>query len=325
MASAFDIWGVVASVIGLLSLFQFIAAVGKSRLPREFLRTFNLTLEETEGLLRSVEEEGLFADDGGQYLVSAKMKLAQICQDARCLQGDAFTAQTLKEEVVQWWRGLSKEISMCCAGLKALRAQISTTSNERRRALAQRRTTCTTSDVDEPLSVSSNRVAVPEVPSGPNEVTVEDDCKAEHGPFEEAKEIVPAGNGEDRSPTALPPTGTHDPSHPLPDSAGTLPSYRRQNSLPPYSSTPPLSTTIFTRCTITSADDARTTRKLVRAYRRSLVVHNVPWNLQGTQHRLRGTSAAGSAMAFVRPSNAPRHWKLLEGEVEIQTPPIRDV
>ncbi len=52
MANGFDIWGVVASVLGLLSLFQFIAAVVNSRLPRQRLRIFDDTLEETEGLLR---------------------------------------------------------------------------------------------------------------------------------------------------------------------------------------------------------------------------------------------------------------------------------
>ncbi|KAI1790365.1 hypothetical protein LXA43DRAFT_511898 [Ganoderma leucocontextum] len=132
MASGFDIWGVIASVIGLLSLFQFIAAVVKSRLPRERLRTFNDIVEETEGLLWSVEEEGLFDDDGGRYLSSAKMKIA------KCLQGDAFAAQTLMQEIRQWWNGLSGEIMMCCADLKALRAQVSTTSNERRQTLTQR-------------------------------------------------------------------------------------------------------------------------------------------------------------------------------------------
>ena len=77
MANGFDIWGVVASVLGLLSLFQLIAAVVNSRLPRQRLRTFDDTLEETEGLLRSVEEEGLFDDDGGQYISSAKTRVAK--------------------------------------------------------------------------------------------------------------------------------------------------------------------------------------------------------------------------------------------------------
>ncbi len=77
MATGFDIWGVVASVVGLLSFFQFVAALIRSRLPRKCLRTFDDTLEETEGLLQSVEEEGLFDEDGGQYLSSAKTQIAR--------------------------------------------------------------------------------------------------------------------------------------------------------------------------------------------------------------------------------------------------------
>ncbi|PIL33732.1 hypothetical protein GSI_04357 [Ganoderma sinense ZZ0214-1] len=309
MASGFDIWGVIASVIGLLSLFQFIAAVVKSRLPRERLRTFNITLEETEGLLQSIEEEGLFDYDGGRYLASAKMKVANICKRARCLQGDAFAAQTLKQEVRQWWCGLSEEITVCCADLKALRAQVSTTSNERRKALAQHHTDFTAGDV--PLFVSSNGVIVPDLSSGVNEAAVEENQKAENCPLEEAKEDASASGNQQRSPTLVP-TGTYDPSRPCSDFPDMLPSYRRQSSLPPYSSAPPLLTTVFTRYTVTSADAARTTRKLVRAYRRNLMAHNVSWNLQGAQHPHRGLSAAASARAVDRPSNAPRHWKLLE-------------
>ncbi len=109
------------------------------------------------------------------------------------------------------------------------------------------------------------------------------------------------------------PAGTRDMPRLLLKYMDTPPSYHRQSSLPSYALFSPLSTTVSTRYTVTSADAARATRKLVRAYRRNLMVHNVPWNLQGVQHPHHGPpSAAASARAIDRPSNATRHWKLLE-------------
>ena len=76
MASAYDIWGVIASVIGLLSIFQILVAVINAQLPTSRLRKFDHLREETDQLLRSVAEEGLF-QDGGQYIENNEARIAK--------------------------------------------------------------------------------------------------------------------------------------------------------------------------------------------------------------------------------------------------------
>nr|VWO94576.1 Serine/threonine-protein kinase MAK [Ganoderma boninense] len=305
MTTGFDIWGVVASVIGLLNFFQFIAAVIRSRLPRGCIRDFDDTLEETEGLLRSVEEEGLFAEDGGHYLSSTEAQIAS----------DALAAQTLSQELTQWWRGLSKHITVCSVELKNIRAGVSTTSNERREALAQRQTLISlvnSGDSAQPDTSSSLETFEDASSSNSDGLTSEPQQLV----IEETKELAPTEDDQAHLVNATSPSETRRTSRSSSDLEDTLPSYRRQSSLPPYASSPSSSTTVITRYTVTSADAARTTRKLVRAYRRRLMVRNVPWNSQETQHPHHALSAAASASAADRPSNAKRHWKLLEARAK---------
>nr|VWO94574.1 N/A [Ganoderma boninense] len=295
MADGFDIWGVVASVLGLVSLFQLIAAVILSRLPQQCLRTFDVTLEETDGLLRSVEEEGLFNDDDGQYMSQAKERLTGLCNRGRRLRGDAFAAQTLSEEIAQWWTGLSKDIAICCKDLKALRAHVSpmqNTSNDRRKALAQSQNNLVPGVGAQPDSTSTAERTCDSssmAPAGP----CKEDADVQALPLNGADETVSTIVAEPVPIITAPSEGTQGTPRCLPEYADTPPSYRRQSSLPPYTLSNPLSATIFTRYSVTSSDTRRAMRKLARAQRRNLMVQP-------------------SAMAADRPSNAARHWKFLE-------------
>ncbi len=76
MASAYDIWGVIASVIGMVSIFQILVAIINSQLPTSHLRKFDHLREETEQLLQSVAEEGLF-QNGGQYIENNKARITK--------------------------------------------------------------------------------------------------------------------------------------------------------------------------------------------------------------------------------------------------------
>lgn len=76
MASGMDIWGVIASAIGVLSTIQIIWTIIYGRLPNQCIRLFEETLKDTETLLDSVSEEGLF-DDDGHYVTHAKTRISK--------------------------------------------------------------------------------------------------------------------------------------------------------------------------------------------------------------------------------------------------------
>lgn len=76
MASGMDIWGAIASAIGVLSTIQIILTIINGRLPSKCICLFERTLKDTEELLNSVSEEGLF-NDNGRYVTHAKTRISK--------------------------------------------------------------------------------------------------------------------------------------------------------------------------------------------------------------------------------------------------------
>ncbi|KAM5537891.1 hypothetical protein V8D89_008367 [Ganoderma adspersum] len=348
MASGLDIWGAIASAIGVLSVIQIIWTIIHGRLPNQCIHVFEQTLADTQALLNSVSEEGLFTDNG-HYVTHAKTRISNICKRLDGLREESFEAKTYKQELKQWWGGLSRRISVCNKELKGLRAEISVTSSKAREALAQqlqdvesnepspvpaaefpivnsglsgntyagRSVHCSSIEADTDGSTVQKQLAQ-DGPAGAEE------CKDDFGASTSSNGDLNKGSDVEIELCTL-----HGASQrPLRShSIDTLPPYRRQSIPPSYppcttplcscapapvSETPVIRTTsLLSRCI--AADSARATRKLIKAYRRNLMVHNVPWKPQGAPHTLHGTSAAASARAVDRPSNNTRHWKLLEG------------
>nr|VWP01473.1 Serine/threonine-protein kinase MAK [Ganoderma boninense] len=358
MASGMDIWGAIASAIGVLTTIQIIIIIINSRLPSKRIRLFERTLKDTEDLLQSVAEEGLF-NDNGHYVAHTKIRISNICTRLQELRQESFTAKTYSQELKQWWWGLSAQIIVCDNELKELRAEISVTSTEARLALARQREAALRDGMASATldDGSSQAPAAEPVPGGGSC----DSGSAEEAPLTDSRPdsaTLPEQFEQER-PQAIHTDGCEDsavategpidndvydadgtklanccvqgpPQRPTrSDSADTLPPYCQQGSVfPPYppcaspacsaDSTSPLesvetpvmrTTVLLARCT--AADSART-RKLIKAHRRTLMVHNVPWKPQSAPHLLHGNSAAASAIAADRPSNNTRHWKLLE-------------
>lgn len=76
MASGMDIWGAIASAIGVLSTVQIVLTLINGRLPSKRIRLFERTLKDTEELLDSVSEEGLF-NDNGRYVTHTKTRISK--------------------------------------------------------------------------------------------------------------------------------------------------------------------------------------------------------------------------------------------------------
>lgn len=62
MSTGYDIWGLVAGVIGVIGLIPLLYGLLNSLLPSAQLKVLDETLAETSSLFRAVCEEGLLKD-----------------------------------------------------------------------------------------------------------------------------------------------------------------------------------------------------------------------------------------------------------------------
>ncbi|KAM5537834.1 hypothetical protein V8D89_008476 [Ganoderma adspersum] len=340
MASAYDIWGVIASVIGLLSIFQILVAVINAQLPTSRLRKFDHLREETDQLLRSVAEEGLF-QDGGQYIENNEARIAKVCNRLEALRAQAFTAKTYTDEVRQWWNGLSSRISVCCEDLKSLRVHISTTSSKAREALSQHQQEQAAASATGPVpdvetDVIADAVTVASLKC-PMDDPIDQRSSSDDGDKASSAAILDSvpqpeyisKEGSD-SPVPISPIadqnaveGFNDaspyPTHPRSDFPQVPPPYRRNTVPPPYQSSTFTSSganivrtaAVLARYTANHSHSARVNHKLVQAYRRNLMLHNVPWKDERTPGRGGLRSAASSCHDLSRPSVTPKAWNAL--------------
>lgn len=62
MTTGYDIWGVVAGVLGIIGLIPLLYGIVNSQLPSTKLKLLDEILTETSSLFRAVCEEGLLKD-----------------------------------------------------------------------------------------------------------------------------------------------------------------------------------------------------------------------------------------------------------------------
>lgn len=137
--ASYNIWGAVSGALGIIGLIPVTIALVHSQLPLTKLRILDKTLEETETLLTSVTEEGLFRNSN--FIDLARRKLSNFHVRAECFRTDTYSAATLNQQLKEMVKGLSHGISILCEDVKVLRADIATTTDEERKRLKQLRET----------------------------------------------------------------------------------------------------------------------------------------------------------------------------------------
>lgn len=138
MATGYDIWGVIAGVLGIVSLFPLLYGVLKSQLPSSKLKILDETLSETSSLFREVCEEGLLKNrdyiNQTEYSltlyvatlvsVASTDTMARMRNQTEDLRLAAHSAHTLLQETIEWSRGLSRKIVILCEEVKLVRASV---------------------------------------------------------------------------------------------------------------------------------------------------------------------------------------------------------
>lgn len=128
----YNFLGVVTGVLGVVA--PIIAIIHK-QLPSNTLRKFDDLWEETDSLLRSVSEEGLFS--GSTFLSARTSKLSDIHERAENVRIRSYAAKTIVQQYVQLCRGLSGKIALLTAEVLDIRAEVFTVSAQERERVRQ--------------------------------------------------------------------------------------------------------------------------------------------------------------------------------------------
>ncbi|KAI0363591.1 hypothetical protein BV20DRAFT_1057921 [Pilatotrama ljubarskyi] len=122
----FNIWGLVAGVLGTVGLLPIFWSLIKSQMPSEKLRAVEALLAETEAMLSSGVEEGLLTYEEFRLMMwTTKSRI----DDARA---QIYAATTWKEELRNWRQGLSAKSTVLRGELNKIRAAIARSSSEER-------------------------------------------------------------------------------------------------------------------------------------------------------------------------------------------------
>ncbi|KAH9888335.1 hypothetical protein C8Q73DRAFT_668257 [Cubamyces lactineus] len=111
---AFNVWGVVAGVIGLFALIPAFLTWLQTRLPTARLPHLIASFIETERLFAAAIRDGLFTNENDLF----------------------YAAETWSEDVRNWWNGLSGRIAARCLELNNIRKRLAARNSRERRRLA---------------------------------------------------------------------------------------------------------------------------------------------------------------------------------------------
>ncbi|KAI0629618.1 hypothetical protein C8Q77DRAFT_1141420 [Trametes polyzona] len=130
----FNIWGVVASVLGTIALVPIIWAAIKSEMPTQNMLQLEADMKITDDMLKEGVNEGLLNPEEFQLLMSTtKLRIEG-------LRTRIYSATTWKEEYLNWKIGLSAKVKDLFREVYKIRVIIARSSADerKRRATASR-------------------------------------------------------------------------------------------------------------------------------------------------------------------------------------------
>ncbi|KAI0941484.1 hypothetical protein AcW1_003362 [Taiwanofungus camphoratus] len=161
--AGYDVWGIVAGVLGTLGLIPILTSIVNDQMPSAKLMVLEETLLDTDSLLQSVSEEGLFTNNN--FISETEHRLAYFHSKAEEYRTATYCATTFMKQLKEMMKGLSKRISLLCNDVKDVRADISSTSSTQRKRLHAEGLLPTSGNTAIPsTSVSSVRAALAERP-----------------------------------------------------------------------------------------------------------------------------------------------------------------
>ncbi|KAH9888328.1 hypothetical protein C8Q73DRAFT_180953 [Cubamyces lactineus] len=129
----FNVWGAVAAVVGTAALIPVIHAWFNTHLPRALLPTLSSILQETQESFVTGLREGLFTDDTELYHFHNRIRA--IKRQVGEARAEALEATSWRQDVRNWYTGLSSKISHLCRNIDDIRAKLARTQSNKRKLL----------------------------------------------------------------------------------------------------------------------------------------------------------------------------------------------
>ncbi|KAJ8482810.1 hypothetical protein ONZ51_g5119 [Trametes cubensis] len=133
---AFNVWGAITGVLGTIALIPVFLAWLQTRLPSTRLPQLLALLKETRELFAAAVRDGLFTDEKElhQFNINLWGTVAYV-DDVRAR---VYAARTWRQDVNNWWHGLSGRITTLCEELDVIRLKLARrNSNERKKIASQ--------------------------------------------------------------------------------------------------------------------------------------------------------------------------------------------
>ncbi|OSD00977.1 hypothetical protein PYCCODRAFT_560466 [Trametes coccinea BRFM310] len=145
---AFNIWGVVSSVLGTIALTPVFLGWLKPRLPTSMIADVLDIYKETQDLFATALRDGLITNPDEMNHFKANLLDATISVDR--LRAEVYLIETWRQDLSKWWRGLSGRIWILRENLNSVRAELAQrSSNERLKLAAQIRKSETSSGLED--------------------------------------------------------------------------------------------------------------------------------------------------------------------------------
>ncbi|KAI0365106.1 hypothetical protein BV20DRAFT_1056736 [Pilatotrama ljubarskyi] len=133
---AWNVWGAVAGVIGIIMVVPVLFTWFLSRMPSAKLPPLLELMKETQDLFAVALREGCITDGDESYQYSLNIYAAAIQVDE--VRMKVYAAKTLPENISNWWHGLSGRINALQEELSGIRVElIEKHSRERKKRASQ--------------------------------------------------------------------------------------------------------------------------------------------------------------------------------------------
>ncbi|KAI0669472.1 hypothetical protein C8Q78DRAFT_992596 [Trametes maxima] len=118
----YNVWGVVAGVIGVVALLPLLVNWFNARLPSARIAPLMELLNEVEELFFTALRESLFTSQDELFQANLNLCAARIKADAA--RAKAHSARTWKQDFKNWWHGLSDRIFALHEELNVMRVRL---------------------------------------------------------------------------------------------------------------------------------------------------------------------------------------------------------
>ncbi|OSD00974.1 hypothetical protein PYCCODRAFT_1478755 [Trametes coccinea BRFM310] len=130
----FNVWGAIASAVGIIALIPVFLVWLRPRMPRAVLPSVLEVHKEAKELLETAVKEGLITSSTDLLDFNVNLLEAAIRVDA--MRAEVYNIKSWKRDAQKWWSGLSVDMFILREDLNSMRIKLAQRSSDERKRLA---------------------------------------------------------------------------------------------------------------------------------------------------------------------------------------------